>query len=99
MGTAALYNAFVVFFQLFECGNKGVYCGEELVFNFHGGCNVQCRWEGVVGRLAHVNVVIRVAELFACNLVGTVCNNLVCVHIALGAATCLPYNEREVVVQ
>ena len=55
--------------------------------------------EGVVRGLAHIYIVIRVAKLFARNLVSTVGNNLVCVHVGLRARTRLPNNKREMIVK
>ena len=59
----------------------------------HGG------GKGIVGRLASVHVVIRVAQRRAQKFIGAVGNNLVGVHIGLRAGTGLPDNQREMGVQ
>jgi hypothetical protein len=58
---------------------------------------------GVVGRLGHVDVIVGVdrllrAHLAAEHLDGAVGNDLVGIHVGLGARSCLPDDEREVIV-
>ena len=74
---------------------------------------MHCCRKSVVRRLAHIDVVIRVKQtrnvcvwrekstgFEPCrNLVGAVCNNLVCVHVALCAGTSLPHYKRKMVVK
>ena len=60
--------------------------------------------EGVVGRLAAVDVVVRVhrrlgAERRAEQLVGPVGDHLVGVHVGLGAGAGLPHHQREMLVE
>ena len=60
--------------------------------------------EGVVGRLAAVDVVVRVhrrlaAERRAEQLVGPIRDHLVRVHVGLGAGAGLPHHQREMLVQ
>ena len=57
------------------------------------------RGESVVGRLAHVDVVVGMAKLFARDLIGAVGDDLVGVHVALRAASGLPYDQGEVLVE
>ena len=64
----------------------------------HGG------WKGIVGRLAHVDVVVRVhgplgALLTAGQLDGTVGNDLVAVHVGLRATAGLPDHQRKILVE
>ena len=59
----------------------------------HGG------WEGVVRALGLVAVIVRVQQLLARNFVAAVCNDLVHIHIGLGAAAGLPDCEREVAAE
>ena len=99
MGASALYDALVFGFELLEGGNEQIDGGNDLVLDGDDGCNVHCGREGVVGGLAHVDVVIGVAELRTGDLVGAVCNDLVGVHVGLCARTCLPYDEREMCIQ
>ncbi len=72
---------------------------------FHGldGRDVHRRGEDVVGRLAHVDVVVRVdlalhPALAAHQLAGAVGDHLVDVHVRLGAAARLPDDQRELAV-
>ena len=57
------------------------------------------RREGVVRGLAHIDVIVRVQNLFAGDFVAAICDNLVGVHVRLSAASRLPYDERKMVVQ
>ena len=64
------------------------------------GSNVHGRWEGVIARLAHVDVVIWVnrllrAKFTASHLNGTVGDDLVDVHVRLSSRTGLPDAEGE----
>ena len=55
--------------------------------------------EGVVRTLGLIAVIVRVQQLFARNFVSAVCNDLVHVHVGLGAAAGLPDREREVAAE
>ena len=55
--------------------------------------------ESIVGTLGHVGMVIWVKEFFTCNGISTSCNDFVYIHIGLGAASGLPYGQREVIIQ
>ncbi len=76
---------------------------EAFVDPFH--CrDVHGSGEGVIGRLAPVDVVVRVhwvlaSHLAAGNFNGAVGDDLVGVHVGLGAGAGLPDHQREVVIQ
>jgi len=76
----------------------------QLLGHLFGAGDVHGRRIGVVGRLAHIDVVVRVdgllgAHLAAQHLDGAVRDHLVGVHVRLGARAGLPDREREVVVE
>lgn len=76
--------------------------GEELTLELEDGGNVHDGGEGVVGRGAAVDVVVRVDGRLAANLAteelnGTVGDDLVGVHVGLSAGAGLPDDEGEVV--
>ena len=99
MSSAALNDALVFLFKSLEGFDESIHSGYNLILNSNNSGNVHCSGEGIVGGLAHVDIIIGVKKLLACDLVSTVGNNFVSVHVGLSAASCLPYNEREVVVQ
>jgi len=77
---------------------------DQVIDHLFGAGDVHGRGIGVVRRLAHVDVVVRVdrllgAHLAAQHLDGAVRDHLVGVHVRLGARTRLPHDQREVVVQ
>lgn len=76
--------------------------GDEALVDLNGSGNVHGSGEGVVGGLGHVDVVVGVdgllgAELTSQKLDGAVGDDLVDVHVGLGAGAGLPHNEGEVV--
>ena len=78
--------------------------GQEVVDDLFGAGDVHGRGIGVVGRLAHVDVVVGVdrrlgAHLAAQHLDGAVTDDLVGIHVRLGARAGLPDHQREMVVQ
>jgi hypothetical protein len=97
--------------DLLEClalGLDGVLEGDqrrqERLLEVENGGDVHDSGEGVVGGGAHVDVVVGVDRLLAAhgaaeNLNGAVGNDLVGVHVGLGAGAGLPDDQREVVDQ
>ncbi|CUS45548.1 URF 4 [hydrothermal vent metagenome] len=70
----------------------------------HRRRDLQRRGEAVVRRLAHIDMVVRVdrrlaAALARQHLVGAAGDHLVDVHVALGAGTGLPDDQRELLVE
>ncbi len=83
---------------------QGGEVGQQQVVDLHGRRDVHGRGEGVVGRLAHVDVVVGVhgrlaAQLPAQQLDRAVGDDLVHVHVGLRARARLPHHQREVIVQ
>ena len=83
-------------------GAEAAESGEEVVLELEDGSNVHDGGEGVVGGGAAVDVVVGVdgllaAHLSAQNLNGSVGDDLVGVHVGLGAGAGLPDDEGEVV--
>ena len=81
---------------------QAVKGGEELVLDLEDGSDVHDGREGVVGGSGSVDVVVGVDGLLATHLAaedlnGTVRDDLVGVHVGLGAGAGLPDNEGEVV--
>jgi hypothetical protein len=77
---------------------------DQVVDHLFGAGDVHGRGIGVVGRLAHIDVVVGVdrllgAHLAAQNLDRAIRDHLIGVHVRLGARTRLPDHQREVVVQ
>jgi hypothetical protein len=83
---------------------QGADVGEQVVDDLLGGGDVHRGREGVVRRLAAVDVVVGVDRLLAAHdaageLDGAVADHLVDVHVGLRAAAGLPHAQREVVVE
>ena len=61
-----------------------------------------CR-ETIITRLTHINMIIRMNELISNfptqNMYGPVGNNLIGIHIGLGARTGLPNYQRKLIIQ
>ena len=67
------------------------------------GCDVHCRREAVIGRLAHVDVVVGMHRLLAAqcspaDLTTAVRDHLIHIHVELRAAAGHPHEEREFLV-
>ena len=95
MCPAALDGILVFFFQTKEDGYQLFGCRDELVLQSQCCCNMQCSREGVIAALAHIDVIIGMAELFPGNLIGTVGNDFIGVHVGLRSASGLPDNQRK----
>jgi hypothetical protein len=92
--------------ELLLLGLEGVLEGDqgrkERLLEIENSSNVHDSGEGVVGRGAHVDVVVGVDGLLAAHgaaqdLNGAVGDDLVGVHVGLRAGAGLPHDEREVV--
>ncbi len=72
--------------------------------NLERGGNVHRRWEGVVGRLRSVHMIIGMNRLFrsdfaAQHLDRSIGDHFVDVHVGLGARPCLPNHQGKVFVE
>ena len=99
MRAAGLDNVVVLGLKALERADQKLDGGQQLVLNGKHRGNMHGRREGVVGRLAHVDVVVRMAEPRARELIGAVCDDLVGVHVRLRAGAGLPDDERKMAVQ
>ena len=102
MCPSALDNILELFFLLLCSLNQGLKGWKELPHSYLCSSNVHCSGECVVGGLPHVHVIIGVNRLLASslpaqNLDGTVGYDLVHIHVGLGAASCLPYSQGELI--
>ena len=87
-----------------ECALQFSERWHQMIFQLLGGADVNRRWDNVVARLSHVDVIIRVhqlarADLFAGQLRATVGDHFVCVRVGARARTGLENVERKMVVQ
>jgi hypothetical protein len=85
-------------------GDQMVEAGQERCMGLAHDGDVDRGREGVVGRLAHIDVVVGMdgrlgAHLSAHQLDGAVGDHLVGVHVGLRAGAGLPDDEREIVVE
>ena len=89
---------------LFESLEESLERRDELANELNADSNVHGSREGIVGGLTLVNVVVGVnwlfgAEFVSKDLVTTVGDDFVDVHIGLSSRTSLPDDEREVLVE
>ena len=99
VGTAALYNALVLFFQTAEGCNQCINCRQNLILYCKNSGNVHCGRKCVIGRLAHVDIIVRMQKLCSGDFISAVCNYLIGIHVRLRAASGLPYNQRKMFIQ
>ena len=97
MRPAGLDNACIFFLQTAECCCQRVDGRDDLVLNRTDRRDVHRGRECVVGRLRHVDIIVRVQKLSARDLIAAVGNDLVAVHVGLRAGAGLPDDEREIV--
>lgn len=93
---------FKVVYLCLKSGSKAVESGQQITLELENGGDVHDGGEGVVGGGASVDVVVGVdgrlgAHLAAQDLDSTVGDDLVGVHVGLGARAGLPDDEGEVV--
>ena len=86
-------------FQALEGCNQAIHCRDQLILDAQHRRDVHGGGEGIVGGLRHVDMVVGVQKLLARDVVAAVGDDLVGVHVGLGAAARLPHHQREVVVQ
>ena len=104
VGAANLDDAVEALGLLVQGILQALECGQELLLELEDSSNVHGGGEGVVGRGGHVDVVIGVDGLLGAHgaaedLNGAVGDDLVGVHVGLGAGARLPDDEGEVVEQ
>ena len=99
MGATALHDSSVGLLQLLHGGDHFLHGRQEILPDGAHGGDVHGRGEGVVGALGHIHMVVGVKQLSTGQLIAPVCNDLVDVHVGLGAGARLPYGEGEMTVQ
>ena len=99
MGAAGFDDAPVFRLQPGKGGGEQVNGGNHPVRKAQHRRNVHGCGEGVVGGLGHIHIVIGMQQLFAQNGVAPAGNDLVGVHIGLGAGAGLPDHQREMIGQ
>ena len=97
--SARLDDPLVLFLQAAEGCDQRLDRRDQLVLDCDHGGNVHCRREGVIGGLAHVDIIVRVAKFCARQLIGAVGNDLVRIHIRLRARAGLPDHQRKMLVE
>ena len=99
MGPAGLDDAGVLLLQPLQADEHGLDGREEPLIQRRHRRDVQGGGEGVVGALGHVHVVVGVQQGFPGLVVAVAGDDLVAVHVGLGAAAGLPHGQGEVVRQ
>jgi len=83
--------------------NQSLELGEEGLMELSDSCDMHHRREGIVGALTAVDMVIRMdtfrAQLTSQKFNRTVGDNLVGVHVGLGARSSLPDDKGEVIIK
>ncbi len=98
MGAAALDDAPVFRFQPGKFGDQPLQSREHLILDGQHRPDVHGGGEGVVGGLGHIHVVVGVQDGFPQVGIAQVGDDLVGVHVGLGAGAGLPDNQWELVV-
>ena len=93
---AGLHDTAVLILQRPEGAADEVDGGQQAISDLQDRRDMHGGGESVVGTLGHVDMVVGVKKLFPCQLVSAVGNDLVHIHIGLGAASRLPYRQGEV---
>ena len=99
MGAAGFHNALILRFQTTEGGNQNLHRRQHLLFQCLHRRDVHGGGEGIVGGLAHVDVVVGMEQLLSRCLVAPSGDDLVGVHVGLGAGAGLPHHQREIVIE
>ena len=98
MGAAALDDSPVFRLQPHELRNEPLQGRNHLILNGQHRRNVHGGGEGIVGGLGHIHVIVGVQQIFSQMDVSHVGDDLIGVHIGLGAGAGLPDNQWELVV-
>ena len=99
MSTTRLDDVVILLLKALKGGDELLDCRDQLVLNRDDSRNVHSGRESIVRRLAHIDVVVRVSQLPAGDLVSARADDLVRVHIRLRAGAGLPYNKREMIIE
>ena len=104
MGAADLDYVFEFFGFFFQRGGEFIQSRQQHIARGHGGGDMHGGGEGIIRGLTHIAMVIGVngrfgADLAAQNLDRAVRDHLIGIHIRLRARTCLPHDQREMLIQ
>ena len=99
VGSAGLHRVAVLRLQMQEGLHQSVHGGDHPILNGVYGGNVHGGGKGVVGGLAHVDVVVGMHQFSPRQRVGAVCDHLIGIHVGLGAGAGLPDHQGEVGIQ
>ena len=99
MGAARFDDALIFLHQAAKSGGQQVDGRKELVLDLHHCGDVHGGGEGVVGALGHVGVVVGVDQFLAGDFISPPGDDLVDVHVGLGAASRLPNSQGKMGVQ
>lgn len=74
---------------------------EEFIYFDHGSDVNDC-WKRIIRGLTHVYMIIRmnmfITEFSSQYLGGSICDHFICIHVGLCSRTCLPNNQRKLIV-
>ena len=99
MGSAGFHDPPVFFLQPQQGPNQPIHRREHPVLQCQGRRDVHGGGEGIVGGLGHVDVVVGMQKLPPGQGVAPTRDDLVGVHIGLGAGAGLPHHQGEIVIQ
>ena len=99
MSPTGFYNAFIFLHKSFKRLNEGIQTGKKSLLDFQGCCNMHGCWEGIVGALGHIGMVIRMQKFFSCYFISPIRNDFVHIHVGLGSASGLPYHKGEMLIE
>ena len=99
MGAAGFDHALVFLLEPAERVDQRLDGRQHAILDRADGRDVHGRRERVVGRLGHIDIVVRMQELFAHDLIAAIGDDLVAVHVRLRAGAGLPHDQREIVRQ
>ena len=97
MRASALDDSHVVFLKFPEYLSQMPDSRQQPVLQGTDCGDMEGGRKGIVGGLAHIDVIVGMAEFFPGDLVGPVRNDFIGVHIALGPAAGLPDNQRKMI--
>src|ERR1035437_929299 len=75
-----------------------LYSGKSLFYKNGVSCNVHRCWKSIVAGLRLIYIIVGMKKLFficklsAIQYMAPVCNDLIYIHVALCATSCLPYH-------
>ena len=99
VGSSNLYYVLVLLLKLLKSINHVSYSRHEFICHCCNSRNMHCCRECVIRTLGHVDVVIRMKQIFSGCKITHSCNYLVHIHVGLSSASGLPYGQRKFSVE